>query len=280
MKIFILILFLLSYIHTANVVRYGGIAVRDTSGDYADVESNGGLAVNIQDQHTRAIDLKFARATNATTLNGAISAGDYVITLTATTGFIDGTQVGVFSVNSFFFAGQVGAPSDNDITLDSPLDIDYIDGSNVLATSTNMAVNGGTTPVVFQIGPVGGTLEVDVTRIMGYIQDGTAMDDAKFGGISALTNGVVLRLNNGVMQNIWNIKSNGDIGLLCFDLNYSDKAPAGSYGLRFRNTFAGPSKHGVTLRLEADETLEIIIQDDLTDLEAFYIMAQGHLVGD
>jgi len=81
-------------------------------------------------------------------------------------------------------------------------------------------------------------------------------------------------------MNLWNVKSNGQIRLLCFDGNYSDKAPAGSYGFNFRNTYAGPSKHGVTIRLMDGETLEILIQDSLTGLESFKMMAQGHIVAD
>jgi hypothetical protein len=106
------------------------------------------------------------------------------------------------------------------------------------------------------------------------------MDDSLFGGITALTNGVVLRQNNGVMTNIWNVKSNGEFGLLCFDTFETSKAPAGSFGFRFRNTYAGQAKHGVTLRLEPGDTLEVLIQDDLTDLEDFAMMAQGHVVTD
>jgi len=107
------------------------------------------------------------------------------------------------------------------------------------------------------------------------------MDDSKFGDIAGgLTNGVLLRQNNGEINNIWNVKTNGEFGLLAYDTAYTDKAPAGSEGFRFRNTYAGQSKHGVTLRLQPGETLEILIQDDLSGLEVFNVMAQGHIVTD
>ena len=122
--------------------------------------------------------------------------------------------------------------------------------------------------------PVGPSIVVDITRIMGTIIDGVAMDDGKFGGIDALTNGIVLRLNNGVISNHWNAKTNGDLGLICFDSAYTEKAPAGENGFRFRNTYAGPSKHGVTLRLGVGEILEILVQDNLTALTDFQMMAQ------
>ena len=65
-----------------------------------------------------------------------------------------------------------------------------------------------------------------------------------------------------------------------YDVVYSDKAPAGYFGLNFRRTFGGQNKNGVVIRLCADDsdTLQVIIQDDLTDLDDFSVIAQGHIV--
>ncbi len=57
---------------------------------------------------------------------------------------------------------------------------------------------------------------------------------------------------------------------------YDDKAPAGVYGLRGRLTYAGQNEHGVTLELEPGESIELVIQDDLTALVSFEVMVQGH----
>ena len=249
------------------------------------VESNGGLAVNIQDQHTRAIDLKFIQGlATPTTLTVEAVEGDTTITVALTTGYVDGVSVGVFTAGGdFYFGQQVGAVAGNVVTLDTPIDITYPIGSTSLPASHHLNVSGTlATPEIFQVGPVGGGtgVDIDITRVMGNITDGLAMDDGKFGGINALTNGCVLRRNNGVITNIWNVKSNGEIGLLCFDGAYTEKAPAGENGYRFRNTYAGQSKHGVTIRLEPGDTLEVLIQDDLTGLTDFQMMAQGHIVGD
>lgn len=249
------------------------------------LESNGAIPVNIQDQHSRALDLFFIQAQGApTTLTTAAAPEDLTLDLTDATGFVAGNDIAMVNPNgTFYFARQIGAPAGNTITVDTPVDVDFaIAGTTVLRASREMAVNGAVTTQVFQVGPVGGAtgIEVDITRIMGYLQDGSAMDDALFGGIAALVNGVVLRVNNGDMQNIWNVKTNGELSLLAFDFQYTSKAPAGSFGARFRNTYAGQGKHGVTLRLAPGDTLEILIQDDLTDLESFNMMAQGHIVTD
>lgn len=245
------------------------------------IESNGAIPINIQDQHTRALDIPFIKA-NAipTTLSVAATVEDMNITVTSTTGFADDVVVVIAMDEDFYIGRQLGAPIGNVILLDTPIDVNYSAGSIVFPANYHMNVDGSVTPQIFQIGAVGrnSTLELDITRIMGYFQDGTVMDDSKFGGITTLTNGIVLRRSDGVMTNIWNAKSNGEISLMTFDFQYTDKAPAGSYGARFRNTFAGQSKHGVTIRLEPGDTLELIVQDDLTDLEDFIMMAQGHVV--
>ena len=263
----------------------GNGTIKDGCGtdQLACVESNGGLAVNVQDQHTKALDLKFLKAYSPpTTLTVQANPEDTSVTVADTTNFVAGVFVGLVSslTGHFYFAQQVGAPVGNVISLDTPIDKTFVIGSNIFPATDNMAVDGSTTTQIFQIGPVGAVTEigVDITRLLGYIQDGTVMGDATFGGISALTHGVVLRHNNSVIDNIWNVKTNGDFGLICFDIDYTLKPPAGSYGFRFRNTYAGPSKHGVTIRLAAGDTLEVLIQDDLTGLEKFTMMAQGHLV--
>lgn len=249
------------------------------------LESNGAIPVNIQDQHSRALDLFFGQIGDLTTLSVLADSNNMTLTLTDTTGFVDGVTVGIFSIADpevFYLGTQLGSPVGNVITIDTPIDGTFPINSSVASVDTNMAVDGSSTTQVFQIGPVGpgSTQELDITRIMGHILDGNSMDDGKFGGISALTNGIVLRHNNHVLQNIWNAKTNGELALLTYDTSYSDKAPSGSYGFNFRNTFAGPSKHGVTLRLEPGDTLEILIQDDLTGLDSFKMMAQGHVVTD
>ncbi len=240
------------------------------------------LPVAVQDQHTRSLDLKFRRSTAPpTTLSVAAAPNDRTITVANTTGLIPGAHIIITSGGAgYFYQGaQVGVVAGNVVTLDTPIDRDYPIGSTVLPGSDNLNVDGSVTTQIFQIGPVGSTIDVDLTRIMGYIESIVEMDDAKFGGIAGgLAYGIALRTKNGFYTNLWNAKTNGEIALLCFDANYTPKAKQGFYGYRFRNTYAGPSKHGVTIRLLPYETLEILIQDDLTGLSTFHMMAQGHLV--
>jgi hypothetical protein len=233
----------------------------------------------------RPVDLSFIQAQGApTTLAVQANPNDTTITVADATGFVDGNTVGFFCATEgcYYFGRQVGAPSGNIITLDTPVDQAYVVGSNVIRALREMAVDGSTTTQVFQVGPIGQdtALAVMVTRINLYLQDGTSMDDGMFGGLgAALTYGVVFRRNNGIIENYWNVKTNGELSEICAgDFNYSDKAPGGSNGARGRNTFSGEEKHATGIRLKAGDTLELLIQDDLTGLESFTAMAQGHLL--
>jgi hypothetical protein len=256
---------------------------QDSDGVYRNVpvDELGQLAVNVHDQTTRSIDFFFAQEVTNTTLAAQADPEDMTLTLTSSTGFVDTLSVLVFSAddpNAFYTGHQVGAPAGNVITMDTPVDLEMPITSVTVALARNMAVDGSGTTQIFQIGPLPSpsTAVVDITRIMGHILDSSVMDDGKFGGLTALTNGVVLRKNDGVITNLWNVKTNGDLALLCDNFVYSEKAPGGQYGAGFRNTYAGQGNHGVVLELMPGEYLEILIQDDLTGLDSFTMMAQGH----
>ena len=164
------------------------------------------------------------------------------------------------------------------MTVDHPVDNNYTTAATMEETEINMAVDGSTTPVSFKVAPPNSD-KWQITRMIISMLDSTSMDDGKFGGIASLDNGVLVRtVKSGVVQTstIW--KNNGAIAGDMYDLNYADKAPAGQYGLRGRWTF---TRLGVIIELvgvDADY-VEILIQDDLTDLDSFMIEAQGRIFG-
>ena len=65
-----------------------------------------------------------------------------------------------------------------------------------------------------------------------------------------------------------------------FDINVSQSInPAqGVDGFTARMTFAGQNKVGVAIRLPIGEDLEFIIQDDLTNIVTYEVVAEGHIV--
>jgi len=251
----------------------------------SDVDDNtGGLPVDVQDQTTPPVDLFFIRSLAApTTLAAAVTLNSYTIQLTGTTGFIAGIYIGIFDpTNKRFFFAEVLSLAGNVATLDTPIDFAFAAGTTVIPSTRNMNVDGSTTAREYVInGPGAGSgFRIDITRILIHITDESDMDDGKFGGIPALTKGLILRKEDGEVRNIFNVKSNGEFANLSFDFDYVSKAPAGTYGIRGRLSFAGQEKHGVAIRLGEGDSLKIIVQDDLSALSSFRIIGQGHIVED
>ncbi|MBT7628770.1 MAG: hypothetical protein HN597_03575 [Desulfobacula sp.] len=243
------------------------------------------LPVLISERTARAIDFRLCRViTGPYTLASNASPNDYDIVLVDATGLNVGDGIAMFqnSSNPASYFGIVLGIAANTLTMDTPVDRSFLTASTPLIFEVNCQANvdGSVTPQIHSV-VNGSTIPIHITRVIIHITDGTAMDDGTFGGIAALTRGVVLRKLNadGSFDNYWNraVKTNGDFGLLSFDIAYDSKAPAGVYGFRMKYSFSGEDKHGVTCELLEDEQLQLVVQDDLTGLVSFQIMAEGHL---
>lgn len=250
------------------------------------LEENGALPVNVQDQTTPIFGLYFLKPTGLpTTLASGTSVDDRTVTVASSANFSVGNQVGIFSSVSgggrFFFA-EVLSISVNDITIDTPLDHTFAVGDAVIAADKNMNVDGSSTPQIFELqgGGVDSGICVDIVRLLVSMECSSAVDLSKFGNLSKLTNGVVLRKKDGEYRNIFNVKSNSEISEECYDITfYESLNPSqGIDGMTARCTFGGQSKRGAVVRLEPGETLQLIIQDNLTGLVNFSIKAHGHIV--
>ena len=248
---------------------------------------NNCVDVCVQDQSTELIDLHLGQEIQTITIVTNTNINDEVVTIGSGVAPTVGNQV-CFKEGSSFYQGEILSFSPNggdyDVTLDTPLDFAFTTAGGCREKNTNLAVNGSITPIEFTVTPDGlqqGT-KWDIVRFMLQIIATTAMDDGRFGGIDALTKGIVVRHVDGITKNIFNAKTNGDLKSHMYDLTYSDKAPAGQNGLTARRTFGGQNKNGVVIRLFADtgDTFKIIIQDDLTGLTDFQVVVQGHVVED
>jgi hypothetical protein len=249
-----------------------------------DTAGNVCMPVCLQDQHTPTIDALFAQAISnftlsADTVASGIDAGDLEYTFEATAGH------GIAATDEILLLDVAGdwslqaiviSVATNTITIDRPID-HLFPAATALGriTTSQMNVDGSTTPQIFSIRA--GETPSDITRMLITMTDTTSMDDGRFGGGAALTNGLVLRIINSFQKTIFNFKTNGDIARFCYDVRYADKAPAGEYGLNARITFAGQDKHGVTLRIATGDVIQWVVQDDLTGLSAFQIAAEGHI---
>lgn len=241
------------------------------------IEDNN-VKIAIQDQHTLIVSNYLDIDLGTTTLTAGLSIDDIVVNVAGGHGVVAGNLLDIVE-NGRFYQGIVVSVLVDALTMDTPLDFAFTTSAIVRIGNHNLAVDGSVTTVVSKTKPPAG-VKWDITRVMVHIEDDTAMDSGRFGGIAALTNGVVLRMKDGTYQNIYNVKTNGELSQRSYDLRYDEKAPAGVFGLTSRTTFAGPSKHGVTIRLDGDtgDEIQLLIQDDLTGLDDFHIIAQGHVV--
>lgn len=249
-----------------------------------------GVAVFVQDQTTGVLDVPFLLQESALTLGADTVVGSRTITLAAGHGLTTISDAGKIievadSANgSFFFQCEVISVSTNDITLDCPVNRIYtVAGSIVAISVVDMNVDGSTIPQIFSVLPFP-LQRGDMVRMIVEMRDDVAMDFETFGGIAALTNGVILRVNNGdgTFRNLYNFKSNGDIIKMGFDHEFQINNGNNVRGFTARITWGGQSKHGVVIRLDGSkfESLEMVVQDDLTGLSRMHWLAQGSEIQD
>ena len=253
------------------------------------------INVEIQDQHSEVVDLLMYQELDTFTLLQDQAIGDRSIQI-ETTGVVVPTtahhlcfkegqaflQAGIISVTPI-----VG--NQYTVIIDQPLDYPYTTAGGCSIQNVNLALaDGSTTPQTFYLSPIGldDTVEWDITRgIIVFIGPGPVSDpepdDTRFGTIAALTNGIVLRAVNGFAKNLFNAKTNADMKLRCgSDLFYTDANKKGDYSVIARRTFNGFDKNGVTIRMcaKTEDKIEVIIQDDLTDMTTINVNVQGHVV--
>ena len=239
--------------------------------------TSGAQDVVIQDSVSPLYILKFSNIIAETTLTTEAAKDDYIINVASATGFVVGQYLTIFSIadNRVYFS-NVLAINGTAITLDRPLDFEFPIGAGVTVGITNMNVDGSVTPQIFGIrNPTGGdiALSVDITRLMFKILTDAAPDLSKFGDIvGGITRGVQIRRVDGTYQNIVNFKTNGDMNNIMYDLTIQAAKGSQQDGLTARFTM---SALGAVVRIGEGEDLQIIIQDDLTSLGSFTMIAEG-----
>jgi len=247
------------------------------------------LNVILADQTTPAIAIKFGKTVGSfTTLTNAVEVDDTTAVVGNVTGVNVGDRIGIFGGGTRFFFAKILSIDTNTITFDSPVDYPFDAGSGVAFATTDIATANGSlaSPIYFEIknnSQVGSGAILDITRLLFLAKCSTAPEFNEFCDITnGLTNGIVLRKKvNGVSNNYWNIKKNSDFALLAYDLSlYDSSPPLNINGISSRITYAGSEKHGVVIRIEPQQSLQLIIQDNLTSLISFEVMAEGHYTTD
>lgn len=253
-------------------------AVSDLTGDVEDMGSfRGALNVNTSLVHRIGVNQYFRRDFGAsTTLSANVTTGDILIAVVSAAGFSVTDDIRINEENAHFTITDIVA---NDITLNRPIDDEHLSGEDVVQVQLNMNQSGTlAVPVAFRISPPSDE-RWQITRLLTTMIDSTAMDDGRFGGASALTFPFVIRSNiDGVITTHTHWSSNQDLKDDMFNVEYSDKAPAGKFGLAGRWTLT-QSEFVIDLDGATGDYVEGLVQQDLTVLDDFKIKAQGRLFG-
>jgi hypothetical protein len=263
----------------------------ETTGTTANVESNGGLAVNVQDQTTQTIDTLMLQADGAPAIwnpNATMTAGGTSFVVGSATSLAPNDEVfiaeaGSINEASYHVCASVDVAATDTVHVKVPIPNAYTTSANIFKVTADMAGSstGTRTSPDMWITANNGTVSYDITRIILQMVTSGSPELTQFGNLTALTNGCVLRHYDDSVSHYHNIaywRANEDIMYSMYDVSLITGLGAGDYGLTGRMTFGGPSKHGVVIRMNPGDELQFLIQDDISGLTHFYIMVQGHLV--
>lgn len=271
------------FVSEANAVFIG-----DRDGDLLKIESDGSMPMTWQDPTEPVLIVHASKVHKFTTLASDSAIDDRVISVVDASTCIAGDSIKVISPRAGrFYIGHIVSVSTNDITLDSPLDYAHLTKASIACANENLAVDGSVTPQIFSLraaDPTGAVpVTVHITRIIIECITDSAVSLDKFGNIAALTNGLVMRRVDGVYNNIFNVKTLGDLAGLAYDVVvYEKSAPADNIdGFTVRMTFAGPSKMGTAIEVGPGEDIQFIVSDNLEfgtpDIIELHITFQGHV---
>ena len=247
------------------------------------LEVNGSIPVTVQDQTTPPFIIKASQVTVTTALAVAAVPNDTDIEVTDATNIITGNYIGIFNIiTDAFYVGTVIGIVANVLSMDTPIDMDFEIGDIVGAGITNMAVDGSGTTQIFTLrgADPGLNVTLDITRVMILCVTNTATELTDFGDITGgLTKGLVMRRVDGMINNIFNFKTNIEMKGVMYDWDALEASNPGQgvNGFAGRLTFAGQNKMGVVVRIGPGESVQFLVQDDLSTLLNFEVIFEGSL---
>lgn len=169
----------------------------------------------------------------------------------------------------------------NNLDLTVPA-VDPFPGFSVRRFATNdsspdLNVDGSITPVEFLVEPTTG--KIFYVHSISIVLEDPAINFSKFGGISALTNGVDFKASQIGLSEVLleNIKSNGEIYLFANEIIF-DSASTDILVAHINVK----EDTGTTVKLvdSLSDNLKIIVNDNLTSIAKFKVIARGYEVNE
>jgi hypothetical protein len=164
-----------------------------------------------------------------------------------------------------------------DANTSSPPLYQYADETGDGTGNYNMAVDGSTTPVTFKVSPPADRI-YRIARIIVGVRDAGTFDSGGWGALGGtpLANGFVanVKWSGAVIPlTVQPIKSHFDMSVMCHDLEHHDWGSGDEFAT-FRFTFTKAGQY-IWLDGDADDEIQFIVNDDVTDLVDQRISVQG-----
>lgn len=240
-------------------------------------ENYNALNVLPQDNENISFNLYLTSTLATTTLANNASLNNMTVIVTSATGITTGKTINIRQEDRFF-QSLITNVSGTTITLASPLDYAFTSGATVRVGDWNLNQNGSVTPVTFKLQPPSNA-KFHITAISITITDDSAMDDTKFGGITALTKGIIARRAGGSIANLFFITNNRGFYQYGYETQYNDRAGGtGSYGFLARKKIKEINGNAIALNGFTNDEVQVIISSDLTTLTEFTIQVHGHII--
>lgn len=238
------------------------------------------IDVWIQDQTTQPVHYYLMNELKSDiTLTAPISKGDSIFSVSSGHGFTAGGEFIVIMEGDLIIQQAVTAVATNDITIGETAPYNFSTNAVVIRGDIEMNVNGSVTPVNYQFYKRSG-VPVDIQVIHMTIWNAAAQgDDADFGDITALTNGVyAYKETDTVNGNLGVYKNNSEFREFGAEISYNDRSGGGgNYGVDIH--FHVKDHYGVVIRFDPDnnEKLWVKIRDNLSSLDRLRVAVIGQL---
>lgn len=211
------------------------------------------------------------------TLTADIAQDDEVINVSAGHGFTG--AAGEFLVaweNNRYLQMPVKSVAVNAITVNHPVaNVFTAAGTQIIRGNNKMNVTGAVTPVNFIMNIRDFTIPIDLSKIVLTMRHSGVPDDGKFGGITALTNGVWFRKQDGTDFNLGNYVDNQSFKTYGAVVEYTDKAPSSEYATNVVFNLIEIFEQVVRIDARNADVLFSQVRDDLTGLTSFTISLIG-----
>lgn len=209
--------------------------------------------------------------------NSTLNANTIVVT--SATNITTGKTINI-SQGARIFQSLVTNVSGTTVTLASPLDYAFATGATVCVGNWNLNQDGSSTPIIFMIQPPPNA-KFHIKTITITMADNAEMDDSKFGGITALTKGLIARRVNGSTFNYFLVTNNRGFSQAGYEKKYNDRAGGtGAYGIDIVKDLMVNNGNIIALDGATNDQLQFIIRDNLTALSEFTVSVHGHIVED